>query len=168
MYDIDLLTPAPTYVSIPDPTQPTMEVSPVINVDTDFGSFTFTVRAYYAGGYDTFDPAQIVTAPFTIELSNLCLESAISVTPPVSNFALYNHESLTIDLSPYFTTDADPTYCTLGYDIDIATFPTTPTYVTIPTDTDPTMELSPVINVDTDFGSFTFDVRAYYGGGIAP
>jgi hypothetical protein len=91
------------------------------------------------------------------------------VTAPASNFALFNHESLSPDLSLYFITAAPSAFCTLGYEIDVASLPPSlMNYVSIPTETIPTMDVSPTINVDETFGTFTFNVKAFYGGGTTP
>ena len=87
------------------------------------------------------------------------------MTPPTANFVYYNHETRTIDLSAYFANIGTGDYakatgnCPLSYVLDTAN--PAPSYVTIPSSTVATMNVSPTIS-DNTFGIFTFIVKAYY------
>lgn len=78
VYEIDPGgTVPPTWVSIPSSSTPTIAVTPAPS-ETNFGTFTFTVRAYYGSGYDTFDPSHIVSVNFSIYLTTRCLDEALT------------------------------------------------------------------------------------------
>lgn len=83
-YEIDPALPPPAYVTIPDNTQPLIDISPA-TTDHTSGEITFRVKSYYSG-YDVDYPAGTVTSDFKITVKYKCTETSL-VWDPVFTYA---------------------------------------------------------------------------------
>lgn len=75
-FETSVYTP-PNYVTIPNRNSPSISVTPQ-PTDTTFGTFTFTVHAFYDNGYETLDPSHIKSATFQITLTTACTEVGLT------------------------------------------------------------------------------------------